>query len=70
MDFGDNQEEGADTAVVEVGRVWRIAAVTADTSKSKWENANSFAALAKEDEEDMDEGDFPKLIEFEMRRLL
>ena len=48
---GDGQEEDADLAAVEVGRVWRVAAVTVDSTKSKWENANSFAARAKEDED-------------------
>ena len=47
---GDGQEghdghEEVNARTVEVGRVWRIGAVTAETPASKWENVNSCQRL-------------------------
>jgi len=65
---GQGGPEEVNTRVVEVGRVWRVGAVTAETPVksmiNRWESINKSAALTKDDEE-WDNEDFPKLTDSE-----
>ena len=54
----DGAEERENLGAVEVGRVWRVAAVTVD-QKSRWKYDNCFGALSSEDEETEDKETCP-----------